>query len=707
MLKQRHTILKAILLGSLFFLSGTLFGQAETKWLNVGDLWHKLSSTGAEPEVMRNTGLIYPALSPFTTLHSHYNRKHLWIGVESHTDLDGTVFAPRVVHTGDRQFHLNEFFPKPMKLISKFEKPDVTVDGLPSFRVPIQISEIDPTIKADRIVIREDNTALGVTVRNVVRAFSNEYHNDYLIYDYVFTNTGNADLDDEIEYPDQVLNGVMIDFLTKYQHVDHLIPKHGTVTVTDAFELKNTETNDYPMPSRTQVIWYGKVPWSVGSSFGTPAIVPNSKLVEGDTLGRLAVPEFIARGIMHADVSATDKSDDPDQPAVMANIRGGDPITNNNDFWDQKHMTEEYSYMRPDQEWRDYGLGSQHPDQADIITPDPADIPDWYERMAAQSDYPNLGHDGGWPATISFGPYTLNPGDSIRIVYVEGFAGLGKEASFDIGRAYKLSGYDDNQLIEFNGEQKTKDIWYFTGIDSIKQMLDRAFANYYSDYNIPQPPKPPKSFTVTSGTDRITLSWETFDGENPAGGFELYRTQNQYQGEPEKKFIYDKIAELDPSARLYEDTEVNRGIKYFYYLQAIGDVNTDPTGMTPTGVRLKSGRYYTQTYIPAFLKRAPGTTLESARVVPNPYNLGSDKEVRWPGQQDRIGFLDIPGNCTIEIYTELGEPVQEIEHTDGSGDAYWNLTTKANQVVVSGIYFAVIKDKKTGNQLIRKFIIMR
>ncbi|NIW43694.1 MAG: hypothetical protein GWN14_02525, partial [candidate division Zixibacteria bacterium] len=73
-------------------------------------------------------------------------------------------------------------------------------------------------------------------------------------------------------------------------------------------------------------------------------------------------------------------------------------------------------------------------------------------------------------------------------------------------------------------------------------------------------------------------------------------------------------------------------------------------------------------------------TIADSRVVPNPYNLGSDKNVRWPGQQDRLGFLDIPGQCTIEIYTELGELVQEIDHTDGSGDAYWNLTTKANQV---------------------------
>ncbi|HKJ66386.1 MAG TPA: hypothetical protein VKA68_00375, partial [bacterium] len=467
------------------------------------------------------------------------------------------------------------------------------------------------------------------------------------------------------------------------------------------------EPNDYPMPYRSQVIWYGRVPWDLGSSFGMPAVSTHNRLFVGDTLGRLAAPEFITRTALHADVSATDKNDDPNQPVVMGNIRGGDPITNNNDFWDQKHMSEEYSYIYPDQAWRDYGFGTHNPDHADEITGDPANYASWYERMADQTDYPNLGHDGGWPATISFGPYTLNPGDSIRIVYVEGFAGLEPEAAFDIGRAYKLSGYNNDALIEYKGEQKTKDLWYFTGIDSIKKMLDRASANYTSGYDIPEPPLPPSNFTLTSGTDRITLSWETFNGDNPPGGFELYRTRNQYQGIPEEKFIYNKIAELGPTERSYEDTEVTRGIQYFYYLQAVGDVNNDPTGLTPIGVRLKSGRYYAQSYIPAFLKRASGETIADSRIVPNPYNLGSDKNVRWPGQQDRLGFLDIPGQCTIEIYTELGELVQEIDHTDGSGDAYWNLTTKANQVVVSGIYFAVIKDKDTGEQLIRKFIIMR
>jgi hypothetical protein len=237
-------------------------------------------------------------------------------------------------------------------------------------------------------------------------------------------------------------------------------------------------------------------------------------------------------------------------------------------------------------------------------------------------------------------------------------------------------------------------------------MIGKATQNFEADYQIPKAPKPPRSFTVSSGPSRILLEWETFSDADPTG-FEIYRTQNRYQGAVKNQWQYEKIAELGPGETQYEDTEVDRGVSYFYYIQSVGEVNTDNTAGTPTDVRLKSSRYYTQTYNPAFLKRPPGGTLSEARVVPNPYNLASAKGVRWPDQQDKLGFLDIPGQSTIKIYTEIGELVQTIEHTDGSGDEYWDLTNSSNQVVSSGIYIAVIQNNETGEQTMKKFVIIR
>ena len=116
----------------------------------------------------------------------------------------------------------------------------------------------------------------------------------------------------------------------------------------------------------------------------------------------------------------------------------------------------------------------------------------------------------------------------------------------------------------------------------------------------------------------------------------------------------------------------------------------------PAGRALRSSRYWTQTYTPAFLLRPQGVALERSRVVPNPFYLGSpinanqQSGTRYFDQGDKLGFLDIPGQCRIEIYTELGERIVTLNHTNGSGDEYWDLATSSRQSVVPGIYVAVI-----------------
>ena len=124
---------------------------------------------------------------------------------------------------------------------------------------------------------------------------------------------------------------------------------------------------------------------------------------------------------------------------------------------------------------------------------------------------------------------------------------------------------------------------------------------------------------------------------------------------------------------------------------------------------LKSGRFYTQTYAPAY-KRKPGrpTISSDVRVVPNPYIISADKNtLLYPGEENKIVFVNISGQCTIKIYSEIGELIQTINHNDGSGSQDWFLTTSANQFIVSGIYIAVITDDNTGDQEIVKFSIIR
>lgn len=107
------------------------------------------------------------------------------------------------------------------------------------------------------------------------------------------------------------------------------------------------------------------------------------------------------------------------------------------------------------------------------------------------------------------------------------------------------------------------------------------------------------------------------------------------------------------------------------------------------------------------MKREAGKTLDDVRIVPNPYHLAADANLRYGDRDDRIGFLDIPGQCTIKIYSQLGELVATIEHTDGTGDAFWQQTTASRQVVASGVYIAVIENTETGKKAVKKFVIVR
>jgi hypothetical protein len=121
--------------------------------------------------------------------------------------------------------------------------------------------------------------------------------------------------------------------------------------------------------------------------------------------------------------------------------------------------------------------------------------------------------------------------------------------------------------------------------------------------------------------------------------------------------------------------------------------------------KLKSSRLYTQTYAPAF-KRSPGRSVltnSKVRVVPNPYIISAELKYDKP----KVVFVNLTGECTIQIYSELGELIQTLEHNDGSGSEDWPMTTSSNQFIVSGIYIGVITDSNTGDKVITKFSIIR
>ncbi|HET6568265.1 MAG TPA: T9SS type A sorting domain-containing protein [Rhodothermales bacterium] len=739
----------------------TARAQYDFRWLSVGDFQHRYNGGLGQPEIYEPFPMmVWPGIynmSPGGVSYMHV--MGYWISVKDFTDENGNKYPYRNSHSGPRSKGIGEFFQTEMKLISQFEAPDLRVDDNPTYQVPVTIDAIDPSLKPDRMLLNKVNTSVGISVEQRSFQYSNEYHDDYHITEFRFVNTGNVDGDEEVELPDQNLEDVYFSFIRRPKTSASSTSwdnsagdaAWGAINQTD---IVGNGKNDYGLPDegiRGEFTWLEAASAKKEySTIGGPMWVPGSwwYTIQTDTTGRLGAAGMQGEFILHADgaphppdpegIGGFSQPDDPAQPRVMTYMNSDDAdLTGNSNHNNIPLMEKERDWIENGVKTRPTALPDVWsnapvrtvPAQPFVTYPLEGDGPvDFVKHFATTAD-PQF--TGSWSYGNNFGPYDMAPGEEVRIVVFDGVGGLSDTLANELGQWYRHKIIWENMtrdeagalLFSWNPKTNqactegtpdcvslTKDQWVMTTRDSLFQLVRRAKAVVENGYEVISPPKPPSSFHVTSGTDKISIEWTPT--ETPAGGWDLYRVQNRFQGFPapgdEEK--YRLIAHLDPGTTSYEDSEVDRNVAYFYFLQAIGGpMDIDPMAIngTPSGAPLKSSRYYAQSYDPAFLKKAPGATLADARIVPNPYNLGANKDLRWPDQQNKIAFLDIPGHATINIYTELGELVKTIVHADGSGDENWNLTTDSNQLIVSGIYIAVIRDDDSGEHIIKKFVVIR
>ena len=100
-------------------------------------------------------------------------------------------------------------------------------------------------------------------------------------------------------------------------------------------------------------------------------------------------------------------------------------------------------------------------------------------------------------------------------------------------------------------------------------------------------------------------------------------------------------------------------------------------------------------------------------VVPNPYVVSSSIEpLDLQNPQDRgprrVYFANLPANCTINIYTMIGDLVTSLNHNSSIDDGieYWDLTTSDNFPVSFGMYIFHVKSD-SGNESIGRFAIIK
>jgi hypothetical protein len=688
-----YRIKKCLLLLLILFIGIQFitYGQFKNVYMSVGSLHNWYSEIGSELEEAgfiksQQFGMQWPAIYSYQDMQA---ARGMWIGAKDFTDENGQNFPYKVVTVGPRAPQFYAAFPMKMQMVSKFAAPVVTVNGVQSYQKNVDIDKVDATLPYDRMIDNVINTQLGVTISRKIFQFSQQYNDNYIVYEYTFTNTGNTDADPAIELPNNTVKDAYFWFTYRNsvnKQVRYVIGNStgwGKNTMNDA-RGDGVKTDPVNERYRAQFSWHGYTTEKdvAYDNIGAPIWAINSTAAayidKADTVGRLGGAQFLGTLTLYADKSATQKVDDPNQPSTTDYI--------NSDYSMLLAGANAYNIDRMTQEYALMSVGHRKPRHADVVEPS--------GDFAIQKNLPNVGNaSGGISYNNAYGPYTLKPGESVKIVMAEAANGIGRKSAIDNGIRFRKG--------QITAEAKNRIV--MTGKDSLMLTFKRITENFNSGWKLTQAPYPPTNFDIIAGGDKIALKWEVNASDpNPATSFKIYRALGNVDSN------YTMIYETkSASERSYEDKTVVPGFNYYYYMTAVG--SSKPAGPgTPAG-RLESGRYYTQSYDPVTRLRPAGDKFSSIRIVPNPFNASAAAAVRYPGtiDEDKIAFLNIPGYCTIKIYSELGELIKTIEHTNGSGAEYWYQITSGNQIIVSGIYIAVITDTNTGERHIAKFAVIR
>jgi len=462
--------------------------------------------------------------------------------------------------------------------------------------------------------------------------------------------------------------------------------------------------------------------WHVDGPYGKAGEIA---IVNGDTLRGYAVPRNMSY-MYDADNSATAKDDtgerDESFGPVDGFIGGALIYTDHPPYYTAPEDTLRRVYTHQWWNWEsDPGSDLekyQYMTATHVFSVTPF-LPNPLSLGAPEFDY-------RWMTTS--GPFEeFKPGDTLRFVYV---AAVGK------------------------------------GLMGLRQNVDAALKAYYSGSRHSNPykpsapnedlhwvlpiPPPMPNLTYSPGYNRVELTWDnvaetTIDpmlGEVDFRGYKIYRamyTPKDWQ----MIAAFDNVDEEVPVVTTEGDTlgwtnlpdivhtfvdtggvfmgqEYSRplnGIPYYYTVVAY-DPDKPASGGRPALNSIESPRNNylvdpeTGAPMPVVPKGLyevdasgniyPDYDIEKVTVVPNPYKGTSIFEEQY---KDKIIFQNLPPVCKISIYTITGDWVITIMHTDGTAQEAWNLKSRNEQFVKTGLYIYVVETENA--KKIGKFVLLR
>ena len=735
--KSVYQVLAGCLLTMVF--SGSVRAQ-ESRSLNVGSLVYNTN------EGQTSDGISWPVDRPGSQAMLDVNA--VIIGVYRGVDEngDGNWISPvgprefQVAQIGRRKFADIELVTPPVpgafKRTYRTPYPRKILDGNDWTGTFAQADPVDPNLPADAVIYTHLNTWTGIDIERWAYAFVSDDHDDYVIMEYRFNNTSG-------EVRDSVYFGLQAETSAdEYQPKDLFGNYYGATY--SGFAAGDRDADSLRL-------WYSWDADEVSNVSMDTRGKPNGQW------GHFQESQFFGHVVLHADTSPGDETDDPLQP-----MKAG---------WSQRSYAPDLGFAPPSlmydylsQGWDAGNPGAPYSATVDrtgaLVLEGPYRIlnPDLGPTGDASADINNTTQfdpitEGEKTSLFSFGPYTLNPGEDVRIVtaYVGGT--IPYRWAIDAGAAYAngspnqlpleglpyaipnadpnylrpdeidaIRAYTGGRVIASQGsilDKTTKNevidlgrpLLFMNASKAVRTWREGNVKHGQGSFAIPLAPAAP-SLTGFSEGDQARLSWGNEAAEdNRAGSIAGYRIYREYTrpssatGPTDTTFVLHE--ELPASAREYVDTRVTRGDDYYYYVVA---VNTDGVEssrfLNRTGTR--SDRFL-EALTPS---RAPDPDWqENVVVVPNPYHAQGAYNY---DTNRRLVFLNLPAYANIHIYTVTGDRVQTIEHVSNTGNNDWERQeTFSTTRIVSGIYIYVVEELSgpgggaTGNQAIGKFVVIK
>ena len=699
----------------ILIFTHALYGQKqpelETALIKMGHVWTGVTANGDKGNFDYRAGF-FP--NDYDILGIRGQERDAWAGAGFRLSTTNWVDPIDTLHTVAIYGPTNEFMPQGKVVVAlkntiRYRFPEQIIDF-----DPIELEnfgDYDPTYFADgtydQIVEVTTENILGVQLKRKILAWSQSLNNDYLIVDVEFTN---------------ITSDTLHDFYINIQsNGDNTFRSNGSNPYPGAGESFD--------PATTWQHYYGgRVGDSLRVFYEYSADDPE---VPGDNMGapvpsqggRLINPKFVWYSILHASKqpysNAAEDEDDFLQPKVTYVGKDnlipyndqGDEFGNKN-YWAMRGGYGEYFPMS----------GNTWPGTYHAGNPDELSNPDYAAHPAGTHQANN---SKMWS---SFGPYTFAPGQKIRLVLANGYSGLSLQAAKEIGAKWLAgtleeapdlpdarTGYFPSNFaypIDASDMDKRKNRWISTGVDSVMKSASRAKWNFDHDYQIPQAPPPPSHMEITGLGTGVEIKWTDAEAE-AMPSFAGYRIMRRISNmdtvfyEP----VYDSGPDDKAGEHLFMDTDVLIGAQYYYYIQSKAHIDANDVNAHPTS----RGHviYSARTLIPNIDWINPPhfsqENLSDIRIVPNPYNINDPllQEQGWTDQRG-IQFFNLPGKITIKIFTENGDLVKTLKHDSpvSSGYEFWDMITKNQQVIYSGVYLVVF-ETPAGDVSYQKFVVIR